>query len=101
MESVATIDTMKQIQSKLKLIIKEEGDSNSSDSEILDAERVLSTRTQVPLIMEEDIEQIVPHSVPHNESKHSWLQQLLDPLQDMKESQLGSLFYDAIAQYIQ
>lgn len=101
MESVATIDTMKQIQSKLKLIIKEEGDSNSSDSEILDAERVLSTRTQVPLIMEEDIEQIVPHSVPHNESKHPWLQQLLDPLQDMKESQLGSLFYDAIAQYIQ
>lgn len=101
MESVATIDTMKQIQSKLKLIIKEEGDSNSSDSEILDAERVLSTRTQVPLIMEEDIEQIVPHSVPHNESKHSWLQQLLDPLQDMKDSQLGSLFYDAIAQYIQ
>ena len=46
------MDTMKQIQSKLKMIIKEEGDSDINDTEIMDAERVLSARTNVPLIKE-------------------------------------------------
>ena len=93
------MDTMKQIQSKLKMIIKEEGDSDTNDSEIMDAERVLSARTNVPLIKEEDIEQVVPHRTPHKESKHPWLQQLLDPFQDIQGNELGSLLYECIIQY--
>ena len=94
------MDTMKQIQSKLKMIIKEEGDSDINDTEIMDAERVLSARTNVPLIKEEDIEPVIPHSTPHKESKHLWLQQLLNPLQDIQGNELGSLLYDCIFQYI-
>ena len=94
------MDTMKQIQSKLKMIIKEEGDSDINDTEIMDAERVLSARTNVPLIKEEDIEPVIPHSTPHKELKHLWLQQLLNPLQDIQGNELGSLLYDCIFQYI-
>ena len=92
------MDTMKQIRYKLKTIITEECNSDTSDSEIIDAERVLSSRTSIPLIKEDDIEQVTHHRTKHTESKHLWLQNLIDPLKDIQDNELVSLLNESLIQ---
>ena len=97
MDSIDTIDSISQVQDKLKRLIKEEGD----DGDDVVSEAVLGVGKQdSDLLSKEDIdEQPALHSHPEESSQLEWVHQLLRSLQSVSLDSLGHLFVDCLYEY--
>lgn len=97
MDSIDTIDSISQVQDKLKRLIKEEGD----DGDDIVSEAVLGVGKQdSDLLSKEDIdEQPALHPHPEESSQLEWVHQLLRSLQSVSLDSLGHLFVDCLYEY--
>ena len=97
MDSIDTIESMAQVQDKLKRLIKEEGD----DGDDVVSEAVLGVGKQdSDLLSKEDIDE-QPALRLHSEgpSQLEWVHQLLRSLQSVSLDSLDRLFVDCLYEY--
>lgn len=96
MDSIDTVDSMAQVQVKLKRFLKEEDDADDVVSEAI----LGVTNRPNDLLSNEDINgQVEARSPSEGPSQLEWVHDLLRPVQRSSLDNLGLLFVDCLYEY--